>query len=552
MLLQSRFILSTVLTMVPALTAMSAQAQAPAEMPIEEADVAVEWDDAEAPGSLQDASDEAIEELVENALERRQDDMREDGILLTLEEAKARAIENNPSLHAAAARIDQARQRVIQARSLYFPQISAAYTASHTRLPESTVGPARDEILRGTLFGALNSLSSFFLFGSGGAPATQTLLRTGQSVVDGLEARNAIDDSIENYELSLTASYILFDGFARRFQLLAARYGEQEIEAARAEGQRLLLNGVATAYFGVQLARENIAIARANEAFNERLLKEANARRRVGTGSLSDVLNFEVQLRIARNELLEAQRQYEFSRISLASLMGIEGAQLPEDTLVAGLAPESAEEMGPANDDERIQYALAHRPDVQQARLAVERRDAGVKIERSAYYPRVNAFAAKSATRNNNSRFRDDDFAGTVGVTVNYDLFTGGRNRATVREARYAKVEAEYGRQAIELDAAAEVRQALVDLRVVQEQVILQQATAEYVERNRDLVKREYDAGQGALALLNQAQRDLIQAQARLALARVSLRQAWQLLETATGEILAPFSVVQEAAPEAP
>lgn len=523
---------------------MPAEAQQSTEMTIEEAETESELDDAATSNGLQAATDEELEQLVEQALERRDDQAIEAGVLLTLDDAKARAIKNNPSLHAAAARIDQARQRVIQARSLYFPQISASYAASHTRLPDSTVEPARQQALRGTLLGALESLSSFFLFGSGGAPATQTLLRTGQSVVDGLEARNNIEDSIENYELSLTASYILFDGFARRFQLLAARYGEQEIEAARAEGQRLLLNSVATAYFGVQLARENIAIAQANEAFNERLLKEANARRRVGTGSLSDVLNFEVQLRIARNELLEAQRQYEFSRISLASLMGVESAQLPEDTVVAGLAPESAEEMGEADDEALVAYALDHRPDVQQARLTVDRQDASIKVERSVYYPRVSAFASKSATRNNNSRFREDDFSGTVGVTVDYDLFTGGRNRASVREARYGKQEAQYRLESVELDAAAEVRQALVDLRVVQEQVILQQATVEYVERNRDLVKREYDAGQGALALLNQAQRDLIQAQARLALARVSLRQAWQLLDTATGEILAPFTAV--------
>jgi hypothetical protein len=40
---------------------------------------------------------------------------------------------------------------------------------------------------------------------------------------------------------------------------------------------------------------------------------------------------------------------------------------------------------------------------------------------------------------------------------------------------------------------------------------------------------------------LNEAQRDLITAQSRLASALVSLRQGWQNLEAITSEILVPF-----------
>jgi len=58
------------------------------------------------------------------------------------------------------------------------------------------------------------------------------------------------------------------------------------------------------------------------------------------------------------------------------------------------------------------------------------------------------------------------------------------------------------------------------------------------VEKNRDLVENEYMAGQVSLVRLNEAQRDLIQQQGRLALARVALRQAWHDLRVATGEIL--------------
>jgi outer membrane protein len=74
--------------------------------------------------------------------------------------------------------------------------------------------------------------------------------------------------------------------------------------------------------------------------------------------------------------------------------------------------------------------------------------------------------------------------------------------------------------------------------------LILQRSNAELVKQNRDLVEKEYAAGQTSLVRLNEAQRDLINAQSQMAVALVSLKQAWQDLKAATGEILIPFSVL--------
>ena len=83
----------------------------------------------------------------------------------------------------------------------------------------------------------------------------------------------------------------------------------------------------------------------------------------------------------------------------------------------------------------------------------------------------------------------------------------------------------------------------MASLRSAKDQLLLQRENAELVRRNRDLVEKEYATGQTSLVRLNEAQRNLIQARGRLALARVSLRQARQGLKAATGEILAPFEV---------
>jgi len=463
-------------------------------------------------------------------------------IVLDLEAAQRIALEKNPSLFAAASRVAQARDRVRQARSLYLPQVNAEYSASRTHLPGSTVEAAKDQALFGPVVSSLASGVPQYLFNPNqGGGLVGLGFSTASGLYSGIQARSEFDEDIETYRAGLVATYILFDGFSRHFTNAMARFGREETEAARHEAIRLLLDGVAQAYYGVQLARENVTIALADEAFNQRLLREAKARRERGTGSKSDVLNFEVALRAAQSSRIQAEGQQQLARVALAALMGLPEARLSNEITLVELLPESVEALTTPEADTLMPVAMEQRPDVQQGAYQVSRIRAQLGERRSVYYPQVNAFASQVAQSSDDSRFGSDDFSGTVGINVNYNLFAGGRNRASVSEARHQLEEAEYLLEETRLRAAQEVRQAAIELKTAQETLVLQRTTADYVDENRTLVEKEYEAGQGSLARLNQAQRDLVAAQARLALARVALHSARHALETATGETISRF-----------
>lgn len=460
--------------------------------------------------------------------------------VLDLEMAQRRALRDNPSLKSVAERLAQARQRVHQARSLYFPQLDASYSATRTWLPDATVNAARDAAMAPGISSLSRSLAT--LVTAPTQPGTIGQVVGGeQALFQSIKARNQIDATAESYGLSFSAGWLIFDGLSREFGHAMARFGMKETAAAQREAVRLLLSSVAQSYYGVQLARENIAIARGDEAFNARLLKEAQARRRVGVGSLSDVLNFEVRLRAAQTAVLLAESEHETARIALAALMGIPDATLPPALKIAELGEEDPGEMRPPDSEEAVGHALHHRPDLLQGRYGLKRAKANVLQQGAAFSPQVSVFASQDATRSLDSRFEGDDFSTTIGVSVSYNLFSGGRRWAAVSEAKHARRQAEHDLANAELNVVGDVRRALVGLRTSQEQLVLQRTTAEYVKKNRELAEKEYRAGQGALALLNQAQRDLIEAQGRLALARVSLRQAWYAVRTSTAETLADF-----------
>ena len=451
---------------------------------------------------------------------------------LDLATAKAIALRESPSLHMAAARVEQARARVKQARAGYFPGIGASAGVAKTWLDENTYRDLKHQA-------TFAPFQTAFSTGASGQPSTQSPLMAAGRLANAIIGRHSIDDEISAYSAALTVQWLLFDGFAREFGHAAAKFGARESEAAQREATRLLLGAVGSTYFTAALARENIRVAEADKAFNQRLLKEAEARRSRGAGSLSDVLNFEVRANTAQAALIRAEQDYVVALTGLAELMGLPGGALNEDTHLAPLGEERPEELAAPDADALTGYALAHRPDLAQSRYAVGRTRHTAKAYRAPFYPSVSASAARTATLQNDRTIGQDDFVTTVGVNASYSLFAGGRHRARLLEAKAVQTEARHALARAEIAAAAEVRQAVVRLEAAQAQLALQRANGALVQKNRDLVEKEYRAGQTSLVRLNQAQRDLTSTQAQLASARVGLRLAAHGIETATGEIIA-------------
>ncbi|SMC25014.1 type I secretion outer membrane protein, TolC family [Desulfacinum hydrothermale DSM 13146] len=425
--------------------------------------------------------------------------------VLDLETAQRIALEQNPSLAAAAERVEQARQRIRQAWAGYSPLLEASIGATHTEYPEN-----------GGTLGAF----------SGTGAGTSSL-----SSISGL-------DDEDTYSASLSATWTLFDGFRREFALAAARFDKRRSEAAFQEAQRLLLAAVSSSFHSAQLTLENVAIAQADEAFNQRQLDEARAREAAGAGSLSDVLNFQVQVNLARARKIEAQRDFRVALSGLAALLGLPDGALGSEVRLAPLEEAPADRLKPPKAQDQVAYALEHRPDVKAARMARLGARAGVGVARARFFPSLSVFGNLEGTRYGNARLEEDDFSASVGVRVSVPLFSGGADLAGYREARHAEVEAHHVLENTMTEAASQVQSAVARVLAAQKQLRLQRQNARLVLQTRDLVEKEYAEGQASLVRLTQAQRDLVQAQSQLAQARHNLEDAWVQLHAATGRIL--------------
>jgi outer membrane protein TolC len=165
----------------------------------------------------------------------------------------------------------------------------------------------------------------------------------------------------------------------------------------------------------------------------------------------------------AKQELLSTELRISDLAIALNDTIG-----LPLKTQLS-LDPNIPPAQSNCRLDECIQVALDSHPEVLEAKQAVEKASAGVRLAKAEYVPDVTAFARYSYQEN--VPFLARNF-GSFGVHFGYDLFDGGKKRSTRRERE------------------AQLAQAKENLARVKDELELRVQTAyNKLERTRQMVK---------------------------------------------------------------
>lgn len=402
---------------------------------------------------------------------------------LTLQQAKQIALENSPTVKQALARIAAAEARITEARSAYYPRLDAegAVIRTHQTPDWQTIGSER-----------------------------RTL-----------------------YSNDLSASWVLFDGLARQARLQSARYGKVSSLAARENVSRLLLRAVVDAYMGGQLADARIRIASSDAEFNRIRLDESQKKERAGSASRSEVLNFEIRVNQALSDVVSARVARELALATLADLLGVSATDFCDTVQLESLPSEipSFEQLNPQG---QVEQAIQNRPDLLMQRSALEQSRLDVKATRSELFPKVVLQGNMGHQSLEGFSVSEDDRATSYGVFAQWNLFSGGARLARIRAAQSRVTEHEEMLEQLTLGIIAETQHVCSQISAASEQAELTRHSLDLTEATRNLVEKEWKAGQASLTRLNEAQSDLIRAESRFALTIIQLRQALENLRVVT------------------
>jgi outer membrane protein len=319
-----------------------------------------------------------------------------------------------------------------------------------------------------------------------------------------------------------TLNYLLFDFGGRRADVESARQALIAANFLHNQAIQDVVLRVETAYYQYQGTKALLEAERTNLKEVETNLGAADARRRAGVATITDVLQArtsvaQIQLNI---ETLEGQLQS--VRGGLAAAMGLP-ANLPYDVgpLPADLTPGTTTEAV----EELITRALAGRPDVEAARAEALAVASDLARVRSEALPRLSVqgsldrlwFAQPGRQPASNL------YSGSL--LFSYPLFDGGSRAARVRQAE-ADLEVSRSRvESLERDATLQVWIDYAGVRTAAQRIETSRALLASAEESERATSERYRAGVGSIL-------DLLTSQSTLAAARaqeVQARADWLL-----------------------
>lgn len=317
---------------------------------------------------------------------------------------------------------------------------------------------------------------------------------------------------------SVTASYDL-DLWGRNRDLLAAALGEAQMAAAEAQLARLSLEtAVVRAYVQLWLAHAQHDAIADSLAQRQRILDIVRRRHAAGLATEADVAAIETTLPAGRREQEQVNESQVLLRHQLAALIG----QGPGDG-DAIVRPALALPAGyglPANLPAEL---VARRPDLVAQRWRVEAAGKGIAAARADFYPNLNLVAYAGLQSLGFAKFLD---AGSqtrgVAPALSLPIFDGGRLRSQLgsRSAQYDMAVEQYNATLVQ--ALSEVANAVARMQSERAQQKLAESAMGTARKSQDLAERAYKAGMNdALAMLNarlvllSEQQQLLQVQSR-------------------------------------
>ncbi len=414
--------------------------------------------------------------------------------VISIEECIRAALEMNPGIEAAFYRIRAARAAHRKSRAAWYPHISA--TGGYER----TDNPAQAFMM------ALN----------------QGHLDFGDPNFDPSDP-----DPAQNIRLSLNARYLLYDGGQSRYGEDAAQKRIDVADYELAAHKNELAYAVRRGYYNALRAREMIDVFRQTEAQIGKSLELAQNRFNEGTVLKTDVLNLEVQLAQAEEDLLQAENAF---RLAVAALNTSIGSNIVAPENLA--SPARQEPTRLPVDPETL--SVADHPELLRAAAYARAARLDARSTRRAYRPSVEAFGAMDMDSRKASSFEDSY---RVGIAAEWDIFDGHARSAARSEASARRGEAlavlKQTRKQLELD----LEDARLKAQNAVKRVEVTRRALDRAEESLRTTRSLYENGTVEVTALLSAQTAMTHSTVRYQSARFEYLEALANLDRATGRM---------------
>ncbi|MFC1876835.1 TolC family protein [Thermodesulfobacteriota bacterium] len=426
---------------------------------------------------------------------------------ISLNDAILSTMENNPSL--VVERFNPSIQKTYtdEEQAVFDPVLSGEVFVERndTARPDSTNDDTQDtttDVYEGSI-----SLKEYFPTG------TFVELEISSSVTDA----DQYDDPYARSRLGLSITQSLLRGYGTEVNM--ARIQQSRLETAisiyelRGFSETLVAQ-VENAYWDYALSQRQIEIVEESLKLANQQLVETEEMIRVGVMAEAELAAVQAEVAAQKQGLINAKSALDSNRILLLRLLNPPGESF-WNREISIVRPPALPEAELGDIEEHVAVAKRMRPEINQAKLDIQRQELEVVRTRNGMLPVMDLFINLGKTG------YADSFSGAVGDLPgdNYDVLVGLnfeqpiRNRSAKAQRRRSLLKKNQAEkilenlsQLVELD----VRNAYIEVNRTREQIAASAATRKFQEEKLRIETEKFRVGRSTNLLVAQAQRDLL------------------------------------------
>ena len=334
-----------------------------------------------------------------------------------------------------------------------------------------------------------------------------------------------------SYSTGLSASLVLFNGFARLAQTRSANATATSADAALTNQKFQVILQTKQAFFNSLAAADLVSAAQTQLERAQRQLQVSKDKLAAGSGIRSDTLSATVDVGNAELALLNARAQQATAEANLARLIGVEGAVHASGQL-------ALPDLTTLDTASLRQEAISASPNVLAAEAQARAAGAQVAVSRAQYFPSV-TLSYSTSYAGSDSLARLPSAVGTWPNLLNswsfrlgmsWPIFNGFTRETNMTRSTTARDVAVAQAADAQRQANANFTQQLAGLEAAAQQVVIAQASRAAADENLRVQQERYRLGAATIV-------DVLTAEASLGQAEVSLVQARLAVLTAKAQI---------------
>lgn len=425
-----------------------------------------------------------------------------EAVLISLEKNKSLVVQKlNPQINRT---IEQ------QAQSVFDPYLTGTVSAGKTRFESSPTPTLGSLTSTQKTFDADASISEFF--------PTGTTLSLGGSTSRLDESFTG--DPFVTTRLGAGVTQSLLRGFGSAVNLVAVNQARIDTKISQYELRGFvesLVAQVEEAYWNYSLAQKSIEIFRQSMRLAEQQQKQTEEQIRVGSLAASELVASRAEVALRRQDFIVAENTLAQARLNLLQLLNPDGPEMWNRDINLQSEPETpAIDIGPI--EPHVSAGMQMRPEMNQARLLLDRNELDVVRTRNGLLPKLDLFITMgksgyadsfSESSRNISKKNYDVLAG---VTFEYPLINRSA-RAQSQQALLYRQQAQEALDNLAQTIEVDVRKAHLQITSVREQAAAAKASREMQEEKLRVETEKFSVGKSTSLLVAQAQRDCLQSQ---------------------------------------